>query len=447
VNRAAAVLTAILALVAGGIACTPDVAQDQIPEAMQFDPDVVPPRVPSPTGLIVNRQTGLIDFSLAGTPIPSDCTAPPQGLSPAECEFDQYLQTLDGFPSVTPAEAPATAKLDPATLILGTNVVVVAAKSPATSTPVTVGFDDGTRSLSVRPRRSWALGEVYWVGVRGYANGVRAESGSEVVGSPTQFLLKQETPLTCGAPDPEHADPHCPAIALLSQSRPTVVEAARAAFQLEGIRLAYAAGGGWDLMAAAGLPKSEIAVLWSFPIHTFSVAEVDPSVGLVPVGTAPDEIRIAVQGAVDPTTVSPFVFGAQFGSVVVMDLIAAQGPNLLEGFPAVDVTYAGGSILIKGQAPFVVGHQYGVFMTRQIHDDRGNPLVPSPVSVLLRLRGPLLAGDGHSTISTISDQDATALEAGRLQLATLFDGQFTGLTHATREDLVYCFAFPFEVAP
>ena len=32
-----------------------------------------PPRAPQPTALIVNPQTGLIDFSLAGVPIPADC--------------------------------------------------------------------------------------------------------------------------------------------------------------------------------------------------------------------------------------------------------------------------------------------------------------------------------------------------------------------------------------
>ena len=252
----------------------------------------------------------------------------------------------DGFPTVTPAAAPATAPLDPATLTVGTNVVIVAARTGAVITDVLDGFDDGTTSLTVRPRRSWTVGEVYWMAVRGYAHGVRAAGGAEVVGSPTQHLLKQESPLTCGAPDSEHADPHCPAIALLGQT--PGINAAESAFQLEAIRLGYAAGGGWDLMAAAGLPRSEIAVLWGFPIHSSSVAELDPSVGLTPVAAAPDEIRIAVQGSVDPATLTPFVFGAQFGSIVVMGCRAQV--NVLEGFPTVDTTYAAGSIVIKGRA-------------------------------------------------------------------------------------------------
>ena len=62
------ILVAMAAL-AGG-ACTPDVGADPTPTAMEVDLTAAPPRAPQPTALIVNPQTGLIDFSLAGTPIP-----------------------------------------------------------------------------------------------------------------------------------------------------------------------------------------------------------------------------------------------------------------------------------------------------------------------------------------------------------------------------------------
>ena len=94
---------------------------------MEFDLTATPPRAPQPTFLVVNPQTGLIDFSLAGTPLPDDC-ATQTALTQAQCQFDQWLQTLNGFPTVTPASAPASAPLDPATLTLGQNVVVVGAE-------------------------------------------------------------------------------------------------------------------------------------------------------------------------------------------------------------------------------------------------------------------------------------------------------------------------------
>ena len=70
-------------------------------------------------------------------------------------------------------------------------------------------------------------------------------------------------------------------------------------------------------------------------------------------------------------------------------------------------------------------------------------LVPSPISVLLTLRGTLVdPATGHSTISTVADADAAQLEVGRVQLATLFDNAFfQPLTGIGRDNLVYGYAF------
>jgi hypothetical protein len=448
-----------IALLSMAGACTPDVVRDPIPEEMEFNPEAVPPRVPEPTSLIINPTTGLLDFSLAGTAVPADCGVVPE-TARAQCEFYRYLQTLDGYPTVSPARTPTTASgLDPATLTLvpdsdgDSNIVIVEAGRGFTqsSARVAVGFDAVNRYLTIAPRPSWGVGKFYWIAVRGYANGVRGLSatGEErmVVGSPTQALLKQETSLTCGATRAEDVDPHCPPVALLGQGR-TEAAAAAAALQLESIRAGYAMAGAWDDVAAAGLPKAEVAVLWGFPVHTASVAELDPKAGLVPRVTAPDEIRVAVQGPVDPVTVSAFVVSVQAGSVVTMDLTALQDNNTVGGFPVTDATFTDGAIVIKGRQPFVVGHQYGIFLKRAIRNPSGSPLVPSPVSVLLTARGVLVDGQGKSTVSAVSDADAAMLEEGRLQLAALFDEPIIGaLTGIVREQLVYCFAFPFQVTP
>lgn len=442
-------LSIALLLMAG--ACTPDVVHDPIPEEMEFDPEAVPPRVPEPTSLIINPMTGLLDFSLAGTTVPANCGAVPE-TSRAQCEFYRYLQTLDGYPTVAPARTPTTASgLDPATLTLGTggNVVIVEAATGDTrpDTGAAVGFDTVNRYLTIAPRPSWRVGQFYWVAVRGYANGVRGRSATgeerQVVGSPTQVLLKQEESLTCDEMLPEEVDPHCPAVALLSQGR-TEEEAIGAALQLEAIRKGYALAGAWDAVAAAGLPKAEVAVLWGFPIHKASVAELDPKGGLVPQITAPDEIRVAVQGPVDPTTVMAFVVSVQNGSVVTIDLTALAAGDTLGGFPVTDATYSNGAIVIKARQPFVVGHQYGLFMKRAIRNPSGAPLVPSPVSMLLTARGVLVDAQGHSTVSGVADADAVQLEQGRVQLAALFDEPIIqALTGIVREELVYCFAFPW----
>jgi hypothetical protein len=432
--------------VASTFGCTPDVGTDPVPEAMEFDTEAAPPRVPQPTGLVVNPATGHIDFSLAGTPLPEDCDEP-SAFTPAECGFNQYLETLDGFPTVAPATAPATAELDADTLTLGENVIVFPVKNPSAAPEIALGFDPAARALRLRPTPAWEIGETYFVAVRGYGGGVRAASGSEVVGSPTMSLIKEDESLTCGAATPDAIDPDCPALRLLSQSQPE--EQARASvFTLEAIRSGYQAGGVWDAMAALGLPKSEVAVLWGFPVHSASVAEIDPAAGLLPRVTAPDEIRVAVHGPVDAASVTAFVVKEQAGSVVLMDLTAAAGGDLVAGFPRVAAAYEDGEIVFEGSDAFVPGHQYGVFMTRDVKAPDGRSLVPAPISVLLSSAAPLVDDDGNSQLSTVPDADAALLEVGRAQLATLFDNPVFGpLTGITRETLVYCFAFAFPELP
>jgi hypothetical protein len=441
-NHVARVLAGVMQLVLLA-SCTPDIGHDAVPEAMEFDTEATPPRVPQPTGLIVNPATGRIDFALAGTELPDDCSRS-SALSPAECQFDKYLETLDGFPTLTPASAPATAPLDPSTLTLGSNVMVLPVKAPNATPDVVLGFDDTERALTLQAVPSWALGESYFVAVRAYAHGVRALSGTEVVGSPTQALLKEDSSLTCGATTPEAIDPKCPALALLAQTQPEA--AARAnAVTLEAIRQSYLASGVWQRLADAGLPKREVAVLWEFPIHTASVAELDPSVGLVPVVSTASELRVAVHGPVDAASVTAFVFRQSFGSVVLSDLTALAASDLTNAFPSIEASYENGAIVMKGGVPFVAGHQYGVFMTNALHAPGGVALVPSPVSVLLALPYPIADTKGKSLISSVADADAVALEAGRAQLAALFNNPIFGsLTGLTRDNLVYCFAFTFE---
>jgi hypothetical protein len=214
--------------------------------------------------------------------------------------------------------------------------------------------------------------------------------------------------------------------------------------------MAYIAGGGFDIMNALGFPKDELAVLWGFPIHTNSVPLLVPGTAAVPHVPAANQIVVGVQGPVDPATVSTFVVKQQNGPVVVMDLTAAAAGDLSAGFPPVGAAYlpTPGAIAIQALAPFPAGHQIGLFFTNAIHSPDGEPLVASPVSVMLTLTAPLVDSAGHSTVSGIADADAAALEAGRQALAPLLDNPiFSPLTGVTRANLVYAFAFVPMVMP
>jgi hypothetical protein len=444
-NRTDVVIGGLLGVLA--VACTPDVGSDPTPTSMQLDLTATPPRAPQPTALIINPDTGKIDFGLTGTPLPDDCAAQ-AALTPAQCEFDKWLETLNGFPTVTVASAPASAALDPATATPGETVVVVDKTGAAVN--VAVGFDDATTSLTLTPPQPWALGGFYWAGVRGYDNGVRDAAGGRVVGSPTMALLKETDPLTCGATEPAAVEPHCPGFEVVAQSAPSTEAALAQLFQLEAIRTAYNDLGGFAAMAGAGLPREEIAVLWGFPIHTNSVPLLVPGTMAVPHMPAADTIAVGVQGPVAAASVSAFVVREQNGPVVVMDLTAANAGDLAAGFPPVVAGYAeaSGAIVIKAAAPFTPGHLIGIFMTNGIHSPDGAPLVASPVSVLLTLTSPLIGDDGHSTVSGVSDSDAAMLELGREALQPLLDNPiFAPLTGVTRANLVYAYAFVPGVQP
>lgn len=444
---------AMAALLGAGLAahgCTPDLGTaPPAPTAMELDLAATPPRAPQPTALVVNPVTGRIDFGLTGAPLPADCSAQ-QAMSEAQCEFNHWLETLDGFPTVSTASAPASGLLDPATLTAGENVVVVGVKQIGLVTDLAIGFDPMSRAMTAAPTRGWSLGELYWVGVRGYgANAVRDTAGRPVVGSPTMSLLKQQTSLTCGATSPTAVDPHCPAFEVVAQGRPTP-EAATRLFQLEAIRQATVAGQAFEAMQAAGLPREEIAVLWGFPIHTGSVPVLAPSAGVVPRVVAADQMVVGVQGPVDPATVSAFVVREHNGPVVVMDLTAAGAGDLAAGFPRASAVYVPepGAIVIKAAEPFPAGHLIGVFLTNAIRSPNGSPLVASPVSILLTRKGALVDSDGHSTVSGVADADAAALEMGRAALAPLLDNPlFAPLTGVTRENLVFAYAFVPMVQP
>lgn len=424
----------------GAHACAPAVGTDPVPEVMEMDPAASPPRAPEPTHVLLNPGTGLVDFALLGIAVPADCSA--QGAMPqAQCEFYRYLQSLDGFPTVAPARAPASAALDLGTATVPDNVVVVD-QGRGVVPGVRVGWSDRDRYLTVTARRGWDVGRLYVVGVRGYQRGVRAASGKRVVGSVLQLLLAQDRSLTCDAPSAAEIAPGCPFFRLLGRQM-TPDGAAKSLFQLEALRRSYADLGAWAALGAAGLAKDETAVLWAFPTHRASVVELDPGSGAVPIVVGGGELRLGVKGTVDGATVTAFSVGRP-GSVYLMDLTQVAAGDLEKGLPPFDATYEGGEIALRTREPLQPRHTYGILMTRGLTNAAGVPLVPSPITVLLSARGELVDATGHSNVSGVSDADARELEGGRTQFGALFDNPLIrALTGLRREDLVYLYAFPY----
>ena len=82
---------------------------------MEFEPTGTPPRVSEPS-FAVHRPDHRTDRPGAGAGSTCRPTARNQTAMPeAQCEFNQYLESLDGFPTVAGARAPVSAAVDLAT--------------------------------------------------------------------------------------------------------------------------------------------------------------------------------------------------------------------------------------------------------------------------------------------------------------------------------------------
>src|SRR5207237_5718939 len=118
--------------------------------------------------------------------------------SPAQKDFNHYLNTLDGFPSSTPGSFAFSGAVDPATVTAGSpsvngsvlifdgTAMLPLGPSDYTLTP----SSDGTR-VGITPKRRWTSGSTFVVVIFGGsdATGVRGAAGQHGLASPASFFL------------------------------------------------------------------------------------------------------------------------------------------------------------------------------------------------------------------------------------------------------------------
>ncbi len=452
----------------------PDIANDRPFDVMQFDPTAEPPRSPEPNAVVINPDTGLIDFAVLGRTLPTYVSGCLQYENVAQCEFNMYLQTLDGFPSVSPVRVPASAPIDLASVVPSTDAApgslfVLDREANQLVSSLQLGWREKTGYLTIESPAGWQLGHNYVMAVRGYDNGVRAADGNRVVASSTYFMLRQtESLLTC-APDGDSPvpvaqqtlDPHCKWFELTLMQLHDETAAAATLVSLETLRQSFVHAGLFTVLDQVGqIPREEVAIVWSFPIHTSSVAELNPSTGVVPQVVDARSLRLPVKGRIDEASLIPFdMLGPPLpgdkGTVILLNLTALAAGNTFAGFPEFTVHLTtDGSIGLQTTDPMTDGELYGIILTVPSAEDEvarngvtspdGRPIVPSPVTVMLRSRGPIVDTAGESLLSGITDEDAAELEAGRLQLMDLLDDPtFTTAAKVTRENIAYLYAFEY----
>ena len=193
-----------------------------------------PPNVPSPNNLALNLATGLVKAPI--------CANQPK----AQQEFTtDYLNTLNGFPTISPATAPVIhGDLDPTTVNSSSVIVLdltpVAAADggvapPAVVTPSLLLYTGGTLTV-LPPAPGWTKGHTYALGVLTGAPGlVQDTNGNPVVPNDAFALIENASPVALcpdgGSPDPLQTFT-CPStltVAALSDAQASQAELVREA--------------------------------------------------------------------------------------------------------------------------------------------------------------------------------------------------------------------------
>lgn len=286
------------ALVVLAVACAPEIPNTPPGEFViaRFDPSAAPPVVPTPNDLVTNTTTGLLSV-----PVPAEASA-------ADKWFYDWLNTLNGFPAAAGASVTFSHALDPATVTPATVRVIDLDASNAT-VDVTRTYSDSTSSVApgqlaiAPPTGGWIPGHRYAIAIVGGLNGVRSKTGLTCVGSATWSFIRNAGELI-DCPNDDLASTSCrltteiiPSTITEDQGR-RVTDQLATAKRLETLRRKYKPA--VDVFVAAGVQRSDLALLWTFRIDDSASFVFDPTASKVP---SPNNLAIKqglVASPIDP---------------------------------------------------------------------------------------------------------------------------------------------------
>lgn len=386
----------------------------------RFDPDAKV--IPMPTDILRDAEAGRLD-------LPAD----DEDLTDAEREFYAYLNTMDAWSTTMAATVELTAPIDPATITPETVQVWHWRGVPqrVDDARVTVSPDETKLTIDA-PREGWERGGTYVVVMRGGASGVEGRRGEQVECDAAFYFLRQTEVLN--TPEHERAFPG-----------DTRDERAQNADDLEEIRADLTPY--FDYFANNGLPRAEVAALWSFTVTERTELAmdkasqrmplpidllIDPATGRVDLPPAPWDSDVEVEAKHRLAEYDGFGTSAHllFGFTGPMDpaTINSQTVKLYElGEPPLpvpaevvlmdDLTHV---IVIPETMPLREQTSYGVVVHDGVRDAAGQPVVAMPLGHLMKAHAPVFV-DGASQIDAVDDADAVKVENVRTELAGLLD--------------------------
>lgn len=275
----------------GLAACHPTPEEEARPRyfAVRFDPGATPPVVPTPTDLIEDPGTGLLN-------VPE-----PAGASAADRALIAYLDTLDGYPLSTAGAVTFDAPLDPTTLTPATVRVLDQTAGFAPVEGVTYAYTapgepGAPSSLSIKPPPGgWTAGHRYSIALLGGEQGLKSGEGAKLLGSTAWLLLRSTKPLTTcedlAAEDCRAATDLIPSTEQDPAKR--LQDQAHKAVLLEGIRRKYAPS--IEHLVSQGVAREDVALLWSFRAMSAPHAVLAPTL-------TPARVPTPTDLALDPRT-------------------------------------------------------------------------------------------------------------------------------------------------
>lgn len=409
------------------VGCT-DLSLDPSPRLIhaRFDPDARV--IPMPTDVLRDATLGRLD-------LPNDTPDDLAKLTPAEKEFYNYLETLDGWSTLMSGTLDFTGQIDPASL--DGNLEVwhwgpVPERVMDVRPSWTVDRSGGSALQIDPPREGWQRGDRYVMFVRGGDHGVKGMNGERVECDAAFYFLRQTQQLD--TPEHEHAFPGV-----------THAERMANAHKLEKIREDLAPA--FDYLEQNGVPRSDVAALWAFTVTTKTELAMDqPS----------QRIPLPIDLMIDPATgkinapIAPWdtpVEAEAKGRLSEFDGAGLSGSQLFELTEPMDP----GSInedtvhlyeldhtpallpatveLLADKTHIVVTPKSGklpekthfaIVVDDGVRDADGNKPVVMPIGHFLKSQSPVEI-DGTSQVSAIADADALKLENSRTELASALD--------------------------